>query len=377
MWTNSWKESIIEAAEKVRLSVMSPEIKVLIIEDSALMRRSLRRIIESAPDLRVAGAARDASEGLRMVKELQPDVVTIDVNLPDMDGLECLQRIMIESPRPCLMVSAYTGKNSAETFEALELGAADFVEKPSGEISRDLDKKSEEIRRKIRIVAAGNLASLTLRRAQPVALRPSVKKSPETSPKAIVVIGVSTGGPRTLMDIIPALPPDLGAPVLIVQHMPEKFTPGFAERMDKHCVLSVKEAQRGEGLRDNVVYVAPGGKHLTLTGDADKGVTAIFSRPSADELVAPSVNKALDSAVDLFGNRTVGVVLTGMGDDGARAMARLHSLGGITIAESEESAVIFGMPKEVITRGAARIVAHSRDMATIITRAVRDALRLS
>ena len=317
------------------------------------------------------GAARDGEEGLEMARNLAPDVVTLDVHLPGMDGITCLQHIMIETPRPCLMISAHTGANSVETFEALELGAVDFVEKPSGEISRDIQTRGREINRKIKEVVYANLAVMTRQQLPPVAAKkPGARPAAGKVPDRVVVIGVSTGGPRTLMQIIPSLRPDLNAPVLVIQHMPRRFTRSMAERLNQFSLLPVKEAQNGEALRDNVVYVAPGDTHLLLTGTPE-GVFATLAQPAKDDPIAPSVDRAMRSAIDLFGKQVVGVILTGMGDDGAGAMERLYELGGATIAESEETAVIFGMPAEVIARGAAQSVAPAGQIAACIAKAVK------
>ena len=335
------------------------------------MRRELTKIINSAPGLQVIGSARDGFEGLEMAKALDPDVVTIDINLPGMDGITCLQHIMIETPRPCLMISAYTGRDSVETFEALELGAVDFVEKPSGEISRDINRRAEDIIKKIMEAVYVNLSVMTRQKAAPVpAKKATWPPLDENAPHKIVVIGVSTGGPRTLMRIIPYFPGELNVPVLVIQHMPKRFTSGFAERLNNHCPLSVKEAQNGEALRNNVVYVAPGNSNLQVTRN-HTGVFISLSAPSPHDSINPSVEKAMGSAINVFGKQVIGVILTGMGDDGAKAMERLYALGGQTIAESEQTAVIYGMPKEVIKKGAARVVAPAGEIADEIIEAVK------
>ncbi len=337
------------------------------------MRRELTKIINSDSALKVVGTAHDGVEGVEMTKTLEPDVVTIDLNLPEMDGISCLQYIMVESPRPCLMISAYTGKDSVETFEALELGAVDFVEKPSGEISRDIEIHAEEIIHKIKEAAHVNMG--VMKRLE-VALVEKKKQdlraaASEEIPDTVVIVGVSTGGPRTLMQIIPSLPPDLNAPVLLIQHMPAKFTAKFAERLDKYCFLEVKEAEDGETLRNNVAYVAPGNANLRLTRNQNTHIRIRLSKPDPEDVVNPSVNKAMRSAIDILGKRTVGVILTGMGNDGTQEMERLYKLGGTTIAESEETAVIYGMPKEVISRGVAKTIAPAYEIAQKIIEAVK------
>lgn len=348
---------------------MKKKIKVLIVEDSALMRQALTRIINSDQRLVVVGAARDGIEGVEMARNFKPDVVTIDLNLPEMDGLTCLQYIMVESSCPCIIISAHTKKGSMETFEALELGAVDFVEKPSGEISRDIGERSKEITNKIKQAVYVNMA--VIQRQKLGAWVSKEKKAPsgKVATDKVVVIGVSTGGPRTLMQIIPSLPPDLNAPVVVVQHMPKNFTGSFAERMDSHSILPVREAINMEPLRDGTVYVTPGDKNLCFMANGDE-VRISLQAPETDLIYTPSVERCLDSAIDVFGKRAIGVILTGMGNDGASAMERLYKLGGETIAESEETAVIYGMPKEVFIRGAARVIAPSFEIADTITEAV-------
>ena len=355
---------------------MKEPIRVLIIEDSALMRRELTKIINSDDNLVVVGAAVDAEDGLEMIRKLDPEVVTIDVNLPGMDGIACLQHIMIENPRPCVMISAYTKKDSIETFEALELGAVDFVEKPSGEISRDIIGLKDKITTKIRQAALANISTLTRMDAgtpEPEA-RPRQMKTESGPPDKIVVIGVSTGGPRTLMTIIPKLPPDLDAPVLVIQHMPRKFTGSFAKRLDQYSQILVKEAVHGEPLINGTVYVAPGNRNLTLLA-GNEGAVIEIANPSKGDIFVPSVNKSLNCSIDIFGRRTIGVILTGMGDDGAAAMERLYSMGGETIAESDETAVIFGMPQAVISRGWVRNIAPAHKIANKIQGALKNVAR--
>jgi two-component system chemotaxis response regulator CheB len=350
---------------------MKQKTSVVIIEDSALMRKELAAIINSSADLKVIGVAYDGRKGLEMVKALSPDVVTIDINMPDMDGLTVLQHIMIESPRPCVIISAYTGKDSLETFEALELGAVDFVQKPSGEISRDIASQSREIIRSIRDAANANLAVMTLaENVVPVTSGPAQRVIAQDVPTQVVVVGVSTGGPRTLMQVVPELAATLGAPVIIVQHMPENFTNGFAKRLDTYSTLQVRETVDGEELLNDEIYVVRGGHHLVLK--KEKGRVYIhLRRADKNDIIAPSVDLALHSAIDIFGKKVVGVILTGMGSDGCDGMKRLHTLGGITIAESKDSAVIFGMPKEVIDAGASSVVAPADRIAKEILAATK------
>jgi two-component system chemotaxis response regulator CheB len=328
--------------------------KVLIVEDSALMRKVLKQIINSDEYLTVIGTAHDGNEGLQMAKDLKPDVITLDINLPKMDGLTLLQHIMIEAPAPCIMISAYTKLGSTETFDAIDYGAVDFVEKPSGEISRDLELKSKEIRNKIRSALSVNLGIVTRQRKLDQIERVRPINTNVTKPEKAIVIGVSTGGPRTLMQLLPNLPNDIGCPVIVVQHMPGKYTKSFAERMDKYCQMEVKEAENMELVQNNTIYIAPGDMNLELYHNTyEDQIKFIATTPKENLIYFPNVNNTMDSAISLFKDRTIGVILTGMGEDGCKAMVKLHKLGGITIAESEESAIIYGMPKAVVDKKAA------------------------
>lgn len=349
------------------------KIKVLIVEDSALMRRALKDIINSDDNLEVIGTAANGYEGLDKVHKLEPDIVTLDINLPEMDGITCLQHIMIEKPTPCVMISAYAGVDSVETFEALELGAVDFIEKPSGEISRDLKKISKEITGKIKEIMNVNIGIMT-RQKEPQLITPGKKiKSTDEVPDKVVVIGVSTGGPRTLMQILPHLPKTLNCPIVVVQHMPGKFTKSFADRINKFCLMKVKEAQNYENLKNNVIYVAPGDSNLKISNNGNGDNPKFITIPSTSSLlISPNVDIALNSAIDVFGLNTIGVILTGMGNDGENAMERLFNLGGYTIAESEESAVIYGMPRAVIDKKIARRIAPANIMSKTIVKAVKE-----
>jgi two-component system chemotaxis response regulator CheB len=348
---------------------MKRQIRVLIIEDSAFMRRELTKIINTGDNLVVIGAAIDAEDGIEMAKKLDPDVITIDVNLPGMDGITCLQHIMIEIPRPCVMISAYTKRDSIETFEALELGAVDFVQKPSGEISKDIWHLNEEIHVKLQMAAKANLNALT--RFEPFSIKMQLfDQNDDQTPDKIVVIGVSTGGPRTMMHIIPKIPEDIGAPILLVQHMPRKFTRNYAERLNQYSQIFVKEAEHGEPLQNNIVYVAQGERNLMVETQNEMPRLHV-EMPAKGDLYVPSVDKSIHSAIDIFKDRCIGVVLTGMGNDGSSAMQRLFQIGGHTIAESEETAVIYGMPQDVIKAGAAKIIAPAHEIAKKIELAVK------
>jgi len=349
-------------------------IRVLIIEDSELMRNELRKMLAHDPLIRVAGTAATGEEGVEKAVRLKPDVITIDLNLPGMDGLTALQYIMLRQPTPCIVVSAYAKEESLETFEAFELGAVDVVDKLSVSV------KSDELFRR-RLIAKIKVAVLAnpvkLARALPPQKRrprgpPAFQPSPGRHPRKIVVIGTSTGGPRTMMDIIPHLPGGLKAAYILVQHMPGNFTTAFAERLDQATPLPVNEAGEGEPILCDRIYVAPGDRHLVLEENGP-GFQCVFrlEENRENDLYVPSIDRTMLSALEIFGGNMIGVILTGMGRDGADAMRELMRLGALTIAESEETAIIYGMPREVIEEGNADITAPSYDIAAMIINALK------
>lgn len=349
-------------------------IRVLVADDSAFMRRQLTQIIESDPELTVVGIARTGQEAVEKARELQPDVVTLDINMPVMDGLTALTYIMMEHPTPCLVISSLTQEGALTTFEALELGAVDFVAKPSGTISVDIDRQAQEITNKIRAVARAKMRGGRFRTQR------APTKRQERAPQAVLAsrlslpvvgIGVSTGGPQTLLEILPSLPADLGAPVLIVQHMPAGFTNAFAKRLDEACRIRVKEAESNDPLIPGQAYLAPGGYQMTVVQSIlGRGPVINLSDRPRGLTFCPSVDVLFESLAKLFGPRAICVLLTGMGDDGAKGMVQVRQAGGTTIAESEETAVVFGMPREAIQRGGAEIVAPSHQVADQVVKSI-------
>jgi two-component system, chemotaxis family, protein-glutamate methylesterase/glutaminase len=356
---------------------MSP-IRVLVVDDSAFMRQHLKAILELDRHLEVIDTARNGQEAVQKVKELHPDVVTLDINMPVMDGLTALAYIMLECPTPTVMVSSLTQEGALATFEAIELGAVDFVSKASGTVSLDIEDQAEEIITKVKAAARAKLRrrSSAVPHPQKGVSRPE-RITPAPRPNGslsqiIVAIGVSTGGPRTLMDILPSLPANLPVPVTIVQHMPATFTASFAEHLNAVCAIKVKEAEQAEPLLPGVVYVAPGGYQMTVSNSVlGKGAAVRLSTQNSGYAFCPSVNVLFNSIAQLYGSRAIGVLLTGMGDDGADGMVKIRHAGGHTIAESEETAVIFGMPHEAIERGGAEVIAPSTDIANQIQIALR------
>lgn len=356
---------------------MPKKIRVLIVDDSALMRKALREMLSSDPEIEVVGTARDGEDGVAKAIELEPDVITMDINMPGMDGLTALQYIVDKEICPVIMVSSLTQEGALATFEALELGAFDYVAKPGGTISLNIKKIADELIEKVKIAGRGGVLNKIRKRLRRTAeQKVELVKKPilayKGDIKKAVAIGVSTGGPKTLMEIIPELPPDLDAVVFIVQHMPPNFTASFAKRLDQYSQIPIKEAEAGDVVSNNSGYLGKGGYHLLLRRDNVSNDIRIRLSTKPELLFVPSVNVMMEAVLDVFGKNTVGVLLTGMGDDGADAMVKIRRTGGITIAESEETAIVFGMPKEAIDRGGADIVAPSYRIAEEIIRAVRS-----
>ncbi len=352
---------------------MSDKIRVLIVDDSAMMRRTIRQIIDNDRDIEVVATARDGEDALSKDREFAPDVITLDVNMPVMDGLTCLLYLNEQHPEAqVVMLSSLTQEGALLTFEALELGAFDFVAKPSGTVSSNLHVIGKELISKIKLAARSKKRHpvRTRRSAVPRAVTKVPRNISNNFAQKIVVIGASTGGPRTLLEILPELPPDLDAAVVVVQHMPPTFTTSFAKRLNDNCQLGFNEAKNGDCLIQNKGLVAPGGLHLIIKMETPNNRVRLTPNPS-DSLFIPSVDVTMDSVVEAYASKIVGVLLTGMGSDGAEGMVNIKKAGGITIAESEETAVVFGMPREAIERGGADVVAPSSRIAKEIEKAVK------
>lgn len=349
--------------------------KVLIVDDSAFMRKAIRQILESDSSIEVIGVARDGEDALEKLQELTPDVVTLDISMPHMDGLTCLRHIMSRNPLPVVMMSSLTQEGAQETFEALELGAVDFIPKPSGTISLDIDKQKNEIIAKVKAAAFAK----TERKAsfKSVLIKPEIslrkwRRKAVVSQKA-VVIGVSTGGPQTLMNIVPYLPENFPASLLIVQHMPPNFTRPFAERMNTASAIEIGEAKAGDMVETGKGYLAPGDYHMTVVKRAlGKGAIIRLSKEPSHTLHRPSVDVTMSSVAELYGRNITGVILTGMGQDGAEAMVEVKRRGGKTIAQDEASSIIFGMPKVAIEKGCVDKVVSASKIAQAIVEAVNS-----
>ncbi|NJM12479.1 MAG: chemotaxis-specific protein-glutamate methyltransferase CheB [Synechococcaceae cyanobacterium SM1_2_3] len=348
-------------------------IKLLIVDDSALMRKHLVKLFEQEGDF-IIRTARTGAEALVELPIFQPDVISLDINMPEMDGMTALSRIMVERPCPVVMVSSLTEKGALATFEALSLGAVDYVCKPGGTISLSIDDIHAELISKIRAAAKAKIRKargLVDRIRQQNRLAPEPVKKPveprstvaKTAKTGVVLIGVSTGGPRTLEEILPRLPADFPWTVVVAQHMPANFTGPFAKRMGGLCNLPVIEVSKPTLLEPGAIYIGRGSADVIFSRRG-VGVVALSQPENRTYLWHPSVELMVRSGLEHYpADRLIGVMLTGMGYDGADAMAELHQRGGRTIAESEETAVVFGMPAELINRGGATVVASCDQVA--------------
>jgi two-component system chemotaxis response regulator CheB len=341
-------------------------IRVLIIDDSAFVRRALARMLGQVPDIEVVGSAADGLEGIERVKALQPDVVTLDIRMPRMSGLEALRHIMAECPVPVLLLSSLTSEGADITLRGLELGAMDFVDKSTAQGHMNFGSLADELIAKIRALASVPHARLLLRRAGEAPL--AAEQPPHPRRIAAVAIGTSTGGPTALQAIIPRFPENLAAPVLVVQHMPMGFTRSLAERLNARSLVSVHEAEHGEVIAPGKVYIAPAGKHMKVRRRGDERIWLDDEPRSA--LHRPSVDALMTSVASAYGAQSMGVVLTGMGSDGVEGLRAIHAAGGVTLAESEETCVIFGMPKAAIEAGVAQRSVPLTRMADEILQAV-------
>lgn len=350
-------------------------IKVLIVDDSAFMRKALSSMLQEDPEIKVIGTARDGLEALQMIEDLKPDIVTMDVEMPRMDGITALREIMSKNPVPVIMVSSLTTEGAKITLEALELGAVDFIPKNLSELSVNIVKIKGMLLDKIKTIARKGI----------VKRRPPIKP-PETKievPKleisktristerkvGLVSIGTSTGGPKALQEIIPKLPKDFPVPIVIAQHMPPNFTKPFAERLNQLSQLSVKEAEEGEKVQAGVVYVAPGRGHMRLKRRGIETYITI-SEDREEFIYRPSVDALMLSVAECFPGRSLGVVLTGMGNDGVKGAKKIKETGGRVFAQSEETCVVYGMPRAVVEAGIADKVVPLDEMAGEIINAV-------
>jgi two-component system, chemotaxis family, protein-glutamate methylesterase/glutaminase len=339
-------------------------IRALIVDDSGVVRRIVQRALETDPDVEVVGAAADGRAGVELVQQLDPDIVTLDIEMPVMDGLTALRAIRTTHPRlPVIMFSTLTRRGAATTLDALSLGASDYVAKPTQLSS--LEEAVEVLRSELlpRVHALAQRPPPPPPSPPPAPapapapvpappIRPAVPSRPPGHPIEVVAIGVSTGGPNALNDVIPLLPADLPAPVLVVQHMPTLFTRILADRLDGRSALHVSEAADGDVVAPGGVWIAPGGRHMVVRRDRT-GVRIAINDDPPENSCRPAVDPMLRSVVAAYGNRALGVIMTGMGRDGLQGMTALHEAGGPVFAQDEASSVVWGMPGAVARSGAA------------------------
>lgn len=340
-----------------------PPIRVLVVDDSAFTRKVIREVLEATPGLAVVGVARDGLEALEKIDQLAPDVVTLDLVMPNLDGLGVLRALPADR-RPNVVVVSMSGADSVLVAEAFELGAVDVVRKPTALATQQLLEISGELVQKVRAAATARRTPDAPRRPRPVALPAGVAPS-----RRVVVIGTSTGGPQALTRLLTALPGDFPAPLLIALHIPPGYTDALARRLDEACAIRVEEARDGAPLRPGVALLAPGGAHLTIVPRGDHAAARVDERPRASPY-APSVDALFDSAVSAFGSRVLAVVLTGMGDDGLRGARTVRSAGGIVLAEAEASCVVYGMPRCVIEERLTDAIAPLEDLPAALVRHV-------
>jgi two-component system chemotaxis response regulator CheB len=352
---------------------MSARTRVLVVDDSALIRKLLAEIVNREADLSCVGAAADPYAARELIRGLEPDVLTLDVEMPRMDGLEFLERLMRLHPMPVVMVSTLTERGSEAALRALELGAVDFVAKPKLDISSGMLEHAQEIVDKIRVAAQARVQ----RRAAPPAAAPGRPAAPKAAPASLrsteklIAIGASTGGTEAIREVLQALPADMPG-IVITQHMPPGFTRSFAARLDSLCRLRVKEAEDGERILPGHAYIAPGDRHLTVAKSGANYRVALSDAPPVNRH-RPSVEPLFLSVAAHAGPNAMGVMLTGMGKDGAQAMLRLREAGAWTAAQDEASCVVFGMPREAIAVGA---VEEVLPLPRIAARLVEHAARL-
>jgi len=340
------------AYEKTGRKAIKGKIRVLVVDDSAFMRKALKRMLGSDPMIKVIGDARDGKEAIEKVQMLKPDVVTLDVKMYGMDGLEALSQIMQKDPCPVLMVSSLTSEGGEVTLRALELGAVDFIDKSSCHTHMDILDIGEALVNKVKVIAGVDLKKVKEIKGGPLpvpansstkAARPPATMV-EGAPSHVVAIGASTGGPMSLEEVLSNLPVDYSGTIFVVQHMPIGFTKSLAERMDKICRISVKEAEQGDLALPARVLIAPGGYHMKLRRKRDGGHYVHLTKKPYDTPHCPSVDVLMQSMAEEWQGRMLGIVMTGMGKDGSEGIRHMKAAGATVYAQDERTCVVFGMP---------------------------------
>ncbi|KGP92876.1 chemotaxis protein CheY [Pontibacillus chungwhensis BH030062] len=349
-------------------------IRVLVVDDSAFMRKMIQEILEADHRITVVGTARNGEEGLKKVKELSPDIITLDVEMPKMDGLTCLKEIMRSYPLPVVMLSSMTTRGGENTLKAMEYGAVDFIEKPSGSISLNINSIAEKIVGKVIAASKANLNEVNKSVVSPVVASSATidaKRFVYSKGKQdLIAIGTSTGGPRALQQVLTALPKDYPAPIVIVQHMPPGFTKSLAQRLDRLCEISVKEAEDQEILHGGVAYIAPGNYHMKI--QYQRNLIIHLDQTDATKGHRPSVDVLFSSIARINSINMTAVIMTGMGSDGALGLEQLKKSNNsvAVIAESEKSSIVFGMPKAAILTHLVDEVVHVNEISLALMKRV-------
>ena len=328
---------------------MRKKIKVLVIDDSALMRQLLTAILQEDPAIEVVGTAADPYIARKKIKDLNPDVLTLDVEMPGMDGITFLEKLMRLRPMPVVMVSSLTERGAESTLRALELGAVDFVTKPQMDLRISMTEIEDDIRKKVHAASNAQLRPPLLSRQEKQIIDAESIDGTSIWPDCVIAIGASAGGTQAIKDVLEKLP--LQTPgIVVVQHMPPKFTHHFAERLNSQCRIEVREAKDGDKIRHGVALIAPGGRHMAIKRDNEGYAVKIYDDKPVN-LHRPSVDVLFESVARHVGSKAIGVILTGMGGDGARGLFAMKQAGAHTVAQDEKSCVVFGMPNQAVRLG--------------------------
>ena len=369
------------------------KIKVLIVDDSIFMRKALETLLSGEPDIEIVGMAKNGLEAIEMAEQFKPDIITMDIEMPTMDGITALERIMKSNPTPVIMVSSLTKEGADATLKALDLGAVDFMTKDSQSFGgTDIEKglkdkirkfaKNKSLVKLLTTSSTSNFNSNQSFRIPGAHSHPTSVSTPfahssnvdgskrvvinKTGIKRVVALGTSTGGPQSLQKVIPLLPADLGVPVVVTQHMPPNFTQSLATRLNTLSKVEVVEAQGKEKLEPNVVYIAKGGYHLKFQKVGASVYTELSTEPS-NVFNIPGVDVMVDSIAEIYGKECLGVIMTGMGSDGCKGLKNLKNMGGTIIAQNEPSCIVYGMPRAVVDAGIADEIVPLEEIASRIT----------
>ncbi len=342
---------------------MNHKIRVLVVDDSIFMRKLISDMLSKYDDIEVVAKAKNGEEAVSVINDIPIDVITMDIEMPIMDGITAISKIMDVKPTPIIILSAYAESGAGPTIEALQMGAVDFIRKPSGPISFDIDKIQSELVEKIKNAVKIDVLSQSKKKLIFEKKRYDVSK---LNQNLAIVIGASTGGPKALTLVLKEFPYKFPAPILVVQHMPEGFTSQFAEHLNRDCKIDVKEAEDGVLIRRGTAYIAKAGYHMMIESiDEDKNLIRLVKGKKINS-VMPSCEPLFDSAAKIYKNNLIGILLTGMGRDGSKGIKTIKKMGGLTIAESKDTAMIFGMPKAAIETGAVDFVKPLNEIPDLV-----------